>query len=88
LQNETLSKVQTQSMSKLQDCSHEDTLDKKTNLHMSLFQSKCKYKVAEPHILGSYEFKYSMIEEFNYSFSKFNPNWLLMVLSKTYLTHG
>ena len=37
---------------------------------MSLFQSKCRYRVVEQYILGSYESNYNMVEEFNYSFSE------------------
>ena len=42
---------------------------------MSLFQSKCKYRVVEQYILGSNESNYNMVEEFNYSLSKSDPNY-------------
>ena len=74
--------MQTQSMLRLQGCSYEDIADMRLCLHMSWLQSKCKYRVAEPHISGSYESKYNMIEVFNYSCSKFDPNWPLIILSK------
>jgi hypothetical protein len=35
---------------------------------MSLFQSKCRYRVAEQCILDPYEPNYNMVEAFNYSF--------------------
>jgi hypothetical protein len=41
---------------------------------MSLFQSKCRYRVVKQYILGSYESNYNIVEEFNYSFSKSDPN--------------
>ena len=74
--------MQTQSMLRLQGCSYEDIADMRLYLYMSWLQSKCKYRVAEPHISGSYKSKYNMIEVFNYSCSKFDPNWPLIILSK------
>src|SRR5918992_308322 len=58
----------------LQVRSYEDIPNTKLYLYMSLFQSKCRYRVVEQYILGSYESNYNIVEEFNYSFSKSDPN--------------